>query len=494
MPIGCGAAPSIYNLLRVFDRTRSSMPQPIDSSSYRSPQSQRPAVPLPIEGKPRSHDPYAAFRFGDFSLFTAGNLLSITGRLMLAVAVEWEIYARTHSATALGLVGLVIATPVVALSLPAGHLADRFSRKRIILVSQIFSALTSLALALVSWKHLSIPPIAVLREGNRALAGIATLFERHHPAFHFDDASIPLIYLLLFIGGVARTFNWAARSSFFPTLVSRDAFANAVTWNNSIFQIGSVVGPAISGLLVAFVGFPFVYLLDALCAFLFFLLVFAIRRSTQKRDQTKESTWKSLIAGVRFVFRRKVILATITLDLFAVLLGGATALMPIFADQILHVGPVGLGWMRAAPAIGAFAMALVVAHLPPMGRAGKTLMWCVTGFGIATILFGLSKIFCLSLGLLFFVGAFDSVSVIIRGSIVQLVTPDEMRGRVSSVNNIFIGTSNEFGALESGLTAALFGPVISVVAGGIGTILVVLGVAWRWPETRKIGALDRTLR
>ena len=413
---------------------------------------------------------------------------------MLAVAVEWELYARTRSATALGLVGLVIAVPVVTLSLPAGHLADRFSRKRIILISQIFSAIASLALALVSWKHLSIPAIAPLRAGNHALTAIATVFERHHPMFHFDDASIPLIYLLLFVGAVARTFSWAARSSFFPTLVSRDAFSNAVTWNNSVFQIGSVVGPAVSGLLVAYVGFPFVYMLDALCAFSCFLLVFPIRRSTQRRDQSEASTWKSLIAGLRFVFSRKVILATITLDLFAVLLGGATALLPIFADQILHCGPVGLGWMRASPAIGAFMMALVVAHLPPMKQTGRTLLWCVSGFGIATILFGLSKIFWLSLGLLFLVGAFDSVSVIIRGSIVQLVTPDEMRGRVSSVNNIFIGTSNEFGALESGLTAALFGPVISVVAGGIGTILVVLGVSLRWPETRKIGALDKNLR
>ncbi len=493
MPIGCGAPRPIYNLLRVFDRTRSSMPQPTDSSSYRTPESQRPAVPLPIEGERRLHDPYAAFRFGDFSLFTAGNLLSITGRLMLAVAVEWEIYARTHSATALGLVGLVIVVPVVALSLPAGHLADRFSRKHIILISQIFSAITSVALALVSWMHLSIPPIAPLLAGNHCLAAIATIFERHHPRFHFDDASVPLIYLLLFIGATARTFSWAARSSFFPTLIPRDAFANAVTWNNSIFQIGSVVGPALSGLLVAYIGFPFVYLLDALCAIVFFLLVFLIRRSKQVRDRSEASTWKSLVAGVRFVFRREVILATITLDLFAVLLGGATALMPIFADQILHVGPVGLGWMRATPAVGAFATALAVAHLPPMRQAGRTLLWCVTGFGIATILFGLSKVFWVSLGLLFLVGAFDSVSVIIRGSIVQLVTPDEMRGRVSSVNNIFIGTSNEFGALESGLTAALFGPIVSVVAGGIGTILVVVGVAFRWPETRKIGALDRTL-
>ena len=470
------------------------MPQPIDPSSFRSPDPQRPAVPLPIEREPRGHDPYAAFRFGDFSLFTSGNLLSITGRLMLAVAVEWEIYARTHSATALGLVGLVIAVPVVTLSLPAGHLADRFSRKHIILVSQVFSGFMSVALALVSWKHLSIPPIAPLRAGNHALAAIGMIFERHHPMFHFDDASVPLIYLLLFIGASARTFSWAARSSFFPTLVPRDSFANAVTWNNSVFQIGSVVGPALSGLLVAYVGFPFVYLLDALCALAFFLLVLLIRRSTQRREQTDAGTWKSLMAGLRFVFSRKVILATITLDLFAVLLGGATALMPIFADQILHCGPVGLGWLRAMPAIGAFAVALVVAHLPPIKRAGKTLLWCVTGFGAATILFGLSKVFWLSLGVLFLLGAFDSVSVIIRGSIVQLVTPDEMRGRVSSVNNIFIGTSNEFGALESGLTAALFGPVISVVAGGIGTILVVLAVAFRWPETWRIGALDRNLR
>lgn len=470
------------------------MPKSADPNSFRSLDQQRPAVPLPVEKQFPVHDPYAAFRFGDFSLFTAGNLLSITGRLMLAVAVEWEIYARTHSATALGLVGLAIAVPVVTLSLPAGHLADRVSRKHIILVTQVLSAITSLALALVSYKHLIIPQIAPLREGNRALATVAAIFERHHPMFHFDDASVPLIYLLLFIGASARTFSWAARSSFFPTLVPRDAFANAVTWNSTVFQIGSVVGPALSGFSVAYVGFPFVYLLDALGSFSFFLLVLLIRRSTQRREESDASTWKSLMAGLRFVFSRKVILATITLDLFAVLLGGATALMPIFADQILHCGPVGLGWMRAMPAVGAFAMALVIAHLPPMKRAGKALLWCVTGFGLATIVFGLSKLFWLSLGVLFFLGAFDSVSVIIRGSIVQLVTPDEMRGRVSSVNNIFIGTSNEFGALESGLTAALFGPVISVVAGGIGTILVVLMVAWRWPETRKIGALDRTLR
>jgi MFS family permease len=472
------------------------MAEPSDRTpnQYDSPRGPRPAIATSVEFAARPHDPYAAFRSRGFSFFIAGNLLSLTGRQMLAVAVEWEMYARTHSATALGLVGLVIAIPVVTLSLPAGHLADRISRKRIILVSQIFSALISVALALVSWKHLAIPQVSILRASNHGLFAIASLFERHDRSFHFDDASIPLIYCLLFIYGAARTFGWAARSSFFPTLVSRDAFSNAITWNNSVFQIGSVVGPAISGLLVAHAGFPVVYILDAIFAFSFFLLVLPIPRGPRLANPAEKNPWRSLAAGMRFVLSKRVILATITLDLFAVLLGGATALLPIFADQILHCGPIGLGWMRAAPAVGAFAMALVVAYLPPMKHAGKTLLWCVTGFGLATIVFGLSTAFWLSMTTLFLIGAFDSVSVIIRGSIVQLVTPDEMRGRVSSVNNIFIGTSNEFGALESGLTAALFGPVISVVGGGIGTILVVLAIAFGWPETRKIGALDKTLR
>lgn len=197
---------------------------------------------------------------------------------------------------------------------------------------------------------------------------------------------------------------------------------------------------------------------------------------------------------MRFVLSKKVILATITLDMVAVLLGGATALLPIFAAKILHCGPIGLGWMRAAPGIGAFIMALLIAYLPPIKHAGRTLLWTVTGFGLATIIFGLSQNLWLSLAMLFLTGAFDSVSVVIRHSIVQLLTPDEMRGRISAVNNIFIGTSNELGALESGLTAAYFGPVLSVVGGGIGTILVVLGVSRIWPETRKIGALDKNLR
>jgi MFS family permease len=447
-----------------------------------------------LAGPQPRHDPYASFRFAAFNFYMSGNLLSILGRQMLAVAVEWEIYARTHSATALGLVGLVFAIPVVGLSLPAGHLADKYSRKWIIIIAQFCSALTSIALAFISWKHLAVPAWRILDHGNAGLNAIARVFERHQSSFHFDDRSVPLIYLLLFVSGIARTFSWAARSSFFPTLVPRDAFANAITWNNSVFQIGSVVGPAISGFIVAHISFACVYFIDALTAFSFVLLMLPIRRALSAGKREHQNAWRSLVAGARFVLSKHVILATITLDMFAVLLGGATALLPLFADQILRVGPVGLGWMRAMPALGAFGTALIVAYLPPMRHAGKMLLWCVTGFGIATILFGVSRAFWFSLAMLFLIGAFDSVSVIIRGTIVQLVTPDEMRGRVSAVNNIFIGTSNEFGAVESGLTAALFGPVISVVGGGIGTILVVLGVAKWWPEARKIGRLDKTLK
>ncbi|HZE57792.1 MAG TPA: MFS transporter [Chthoniobacterales bacterium] len=445
-----------------------------------------------LEPRPEKHDPYAAFRISAFRFYTAGNLISVVGRLMFIVAVEWEMYRHTHSATALGLIGLVIALPVVLLSLPAGHIADRFPRKRIVLVTQALSSVCSLALAFVSWNHLRIPNWAALRSGNHFLYSVATVFERH-TYFQFDDLSIPLIYLILLISATGRTFGWAARSSYFPQLVPREVFANAVTWNSSVFQIGSVIGPALGGLLIVRAGFPFIYALDAACAFSFFLLVLPIR-SSDRGSSSERNAWRSLKEGIRFILHKQVVLATITLDMFAVLLGGATALLPIFADQILHCGPIGLGWMRAAPGIGAFIMALLIAYSPPMKNAGKTLLWCVTGFGLATIVFGLSNYLWLSLAMLFLTGVFDSVSVVIRHTLLQLVTPDSMRGRISAVNNIFIGTSNELGTLESGLTGAFFGPVLSVVGGGIGTILVVLGVCWKWPETRKIGALDKNLR
>src|SRR3984893_2099829 len=258
-------------------------------NEYESPIGDRPEICGAIVPPAPRHDPYAAFRSRGFRFFTTGNLLSIIGRQMLAVAVEWEIYRRTHSATALGLVGLVFAIPIVGFSLPAGHLADRISRKHIILVAQVFSVITSALLALVSWQHLAIPEMPILRACNYGLVAVAHVFERHQSEFHFDDASIPLIYLLLFLGAIARTFSWAARSSLFPTLVSRDAFANAVTWHNSIFQIGSVVGPAISGFVVAHIGFPIVYVIDAITAFAFFVLVLPIPRAKHRGERAEQN-------------------------------------------------------------------------------------------------------------------------------------------------------------------------------------------------------------
>ena len=464
-----------------------------DEPAYEHPVARRPSTAEGILPEARAkHDPYAAFRVGAFRFYSLGNLISVIGRQMLIVSVEWELYQYTHSATALGLVGLMIAGPVILLSLPAGHIADRYNRKYIILISQAVSAFCSLGLALISWQHFAIPPLRILQRGNDLLVSIAGIFERHS-SYHFDDPSIPLIYLLLLIAACGRTFGWAARTAYFPTLLRRDLFVSAVTWNSSMFQIASILGPALGGLLIVQTGFPFIYALDAACALSFFFLVLPIRSGSQG-PRVESNALRSLASGLRFVVSKKVILATITLDMFAVLLGGATVLLPIFADQILHCGPVGLGWMRGAPGIGGLVMAILIAYLPPMKHAGRTLLWCVTGFGLATIVFGLSKSLWLSLAMLFLTGAFDSVSVVVRHTIIQLLTPDQMRGRISAVNNIFIGTSNELGALESGLIAALFGPVISVVGGGIGTILAVLGVAKIWPETRKIGALDRSLR
>ncbi|MBV9124177.1 MAG: MFS transporter, partial [Planctomycetes bacterium] len=259
------------------------------------------------------------------------------------------------------------------------------------------------------------------------------------------------------------------------------------------FQIAAMVGPALGGLIIGGFGssprgFAVVYLISAGCFLAQFALTWPIVPRREK-SSGRAVALRGLAAGVRFVWRTKLILAAITLDLLAVLFGGATALLPMFARDRLHVGAVGLGWMRAAPALGAFLMVLWIAHRPPMRHAGRNLLWAVAGFGAATIIFGLSRWFWLSLAMLLLTGAFDNISVVIRHTLVQVLTPDEMRGRVSAVNNLFIGLSNEMGDMESGLTAALLGPVLSVVGGGVGTILVVLGVAWMWPQVRRFGSL-----
>jgi len=436
---------------------------------------------------PAKRDAYAAFRSPAYRSYAISSFVTNLGRQMLGVALGYEIFQRTHSATALGLVGLMGALPIIFLSIPAGIAADRLNRKAIILVTQLLSALTSVGLTVLALEHVSIPAVGPLATGTHALYSLAALFgEKSGVIF---EAAQPIMYLLLFINGISRAFGWAARSAMFPNLVPRADLSNAVMWNSSNFELTCVIGPALGGLVIALIAIPSVYAIDALCGLLGFLFILPIH-TTQDIAETHPHPLKDLSTGLRFVFENKIILATITLDLFAVLLGGALALLPIFAKEILGVGAVGLGWLRAAPSLGAVIMAFVLAHRPPLKQAGSAMLLAVAGFGIATILFGLSHNYPLSFLALVLTGACDNVSVVVRHTLVQLLTPDAMRGRVSAVNNIFIGSSNEIGAFESGITAALFGPVLSVVGGGIGTILVVFATAWKWPQVRTFGPLQ----
>ncbi len=271
-----------------------------------------------------------------------------------------------------------------------------------------------------------------------------------------------------------------------------ETFTNAATWSSSAWQLAAVIGPALGGLLIAkFDSATLVYVVDAVTAFIFLVLVVMMRNKEQERHRDT-LTVKSLWAGMSFIWQTKIIMAAITLDMFAVLLGGATTLLPVISRDILHVGADGYGWLQAAPSIGALGMALIIAHRPPFSHAGRTLIWAVIGFGIATIIFGLSTSFVLSLLALGILGALDNISVVIRGTLMLVYPPDEMRGRVFAVNNIFIGTSNQMGGFESGLAASIFGTVPAVVGGGIGTILVVIAVALIWPEIRRLGTLSAT--
>ncbi len=431
-----------------------------DPTSSEMPDATRPASAAPTETQLEAesvsaHDPYAALRYRDCRLYMIGWVVAIVGAQVQSVAIGWELFRRTHSPMALGWVGLVQAAPVMLLSIPAGQLADRVDRRKIIIFTQSCAALCSVGLALLS----------------------------------IEQGSIAVMYGLLGVGAVFQALGWPARSALITQTVPTEHFGNATTWSSSGFQVASVAGPALGGLILL-KSVPAAYLLDAACqaAFAIFLGMLALRPALRSSEP---ANWRTVSAGIRFVQDHPMILAIITLDLFAVLLGGATYLLPQFADAILHVGAAGFGWLRAAPAIGAFVMAMVLAHRPPMKRAGRALLVAVAGFGVATIVFGLSKNFWLSLLMLGLTGAFDNVSVVVRHTLVQVLTPDEMRGRVSAVNNIFIGASNELGGFESGATARFFGPIASVVGGGIGTIGVVLAVMFVWPEVRRFGSLQQ---
>ncbi len=401
-------------------------------------------------------DPYAALRFKDFRLLLIGRLISSFSSEMLSFAIGWEIWIRTHSALALGFVGLAQVIPVLLLSLPAGHVADQYNRKRIVLITQAFLAVCALWLAYLS----------------------------------FFQGSVYLVYICLLGIGTARAFNDPASSTLLPQTIPPALFSSAATWNSSTWQFASIAGPAVAGIVVALTNsVTVIYVFDALAAIVFSVLLMMIK-GRELPLARKSTTLDSLTEGLKFMRDTKVILAAITLDMFAVLFGGAVALLPIYATDILKVGPTGLGVLRAAPSIGALIMAFLLAHLPPMNNAGRTLLLAVTGFGLATIVFGFSTLFWLSVAMLALLGSLDNISVVIRSTLMLTLTPDEMRGRISSVNSIFIGMSNELGSFESGLAAAFLGPVIAVVAGGIGTILVVLITAWAWPEMRKLKTLD----
>jgi len=412
--------------------------------------------PLPPPRAAASDDPYAILRNRDFSLYLIARFIAALGQQMLTVAVGWELYERTRSSLALGLVGLTQMVPMVLLILPAGHVADNYPRKRTILGMVFLAALSSIGLTLIS-------------------------------AFHAD---VLWIYGCLFAAGFARTFLWPASQAFLPQLVPRQEFSRAVTWNTGAFHLSSVLGPAAGGALIALTHkAAVVYAINAATTLVCLTLI-ALVRSRQTVMAKEEMSLSSLLAGFKFVYRTKVILGTITLDLFAVLLGGATALLPVYAKDILRAGPTGLGILQAALPLGSVVSALYLAHRTPLRQAGRALIWAVTLFGLATIAFGFSRWFWFSFAMLFLCGAVDNVSVVVRHTLVQLLTPDETRGRVSAVNSLFIGTSNELGGFESGFVAHLFGPVFSVVSGGVGTILVVIATALIWPEIRKYGRLN----
>jgi MFS family permease len=418
--------------------------------------SDSPAEPAHSSDSRLKNDPYAILRNRDFVLYLIARFVASLGQQMLTVAVGWELYERTHSSLALGLVGLTQMIPMVLGTLPSGHVADNYNRKRIILWMTLVITMASLGLTLIA-------------------------------SFRLD---VFWIYFCLFVSGTARTFLWPASAAFMPQLVARENFARAVTWNTGGFHLSSVFGPALGGALIALThSAAFVFAINAVATLVCFALIFPVRYRAVVLTRERMSV-KSLIVGFKFVFSTKVILGTITLDMFAVLLGGATALLPVYAKDILHVGPTGLGFLQAALPMGSLLTAFILAHRPPLENAGRALLWSVAAFGLATIGFGLSTSFWFSFLMLFVCGAVDNVSVVIRHTLVQLLTPDEKRGRVSAVNSLFIGTSNELGGFESGLVAHLFGPVFSVVSGGVGTILVVMAIALIWPEIRKYGRLD----
>jgi MFS family permease len=406
----------------------------------------------------------AAFQFSGFRLYQIARFCIVFCTEMQSVAVGWQVYEITKRPLDLGLTGLVQFLPGVFLFLLAGHAADRFDRRKLLTLCYAGYGISS------------------------ALLLIATMrFE----ALHRAETATP-IFAILFLVGVVRSFSMPASRALLPQLVPEEQFQSAVAWNSGIFQCATILGPALGGLLYAFARGPAIVYGVALFAGM--LSVFTtLKIKTESRPRKREPFHlQTVFVGFRYIWTHKLVLGSISLDLFAVLLGGAVALLPVYAKEILRTGPWGLGLLRSAPGIGAGVMALLIAYKPIRRRAGATMLWCVGGFGVFTVVFGFSHSLPLSLVSLFFVGAADMVSVVVRGVLIQIETPDEMRGRVNAVDMIFIGASNELGEFESGLAAQWLGAMPAVVLGGIGTILVTVLWAWVFPELRRADKLART--
>ena len=405
-----------------------------------------------------------------YAYYLASRVSLIVATQMLSVAVGWQIYEITGKALALGFSGLALFLPGFLLALPGGHLADQHDRRRILLVCHLGVALCAAALAALAY------------EPTRAM-----LFGAGSPT-----CLVP-IYGVLGLLGTIRAFSGPAGQALMPSLVERKQLERAVAFGSSSWQLAMIAGPSLGGALYAATGRPWVvYAACTVMALLAFASVLGLGREPLTADVKKREppSWSTLLAGIRYVWSNKPILGAISLDLFAVLLGGAVALLPIFARDLLHVGPWGLGILRSAPAIGAAAVALVLAKFPLRHRAGAVMFVCVLLFGIATIVFGRSSSFIVSLIALLVLGASDMISVVVRSTLIQTRTPDEMRGRVGAVNMVFIGASNELGEFESGVTAEWLGPRIAVLVGGIGTCLVVVVWAVLFPELRNVDRLD----
>ncbi len=405
------------------------------------------------------HDPFAALRYPNFWIYVSSYAIAVVSSVMLSTCAKYEVNELTRNSTSgpsfyLGLLAACGAVPVLTLSIFAGHVADRFSRKGVLILTQIVLSIMPFVFALL------------------AMRGIHSVW---------------VIYAIILVNATALTFARPSRGALIVTLVPRTHFSNAVTWNSSIFEISGALAPAIAGYLIAGTQLSTALFVSGAC--MFGCLVISLWLPNPKAASGKEPlSLRSLLAGVRFVFRTRLLFAAMSLDLFAVLFGGVTYLMPVFADR-LGVGAKGLGWMLAATSFGAISMALLQTARPPYRRAGRALLIAIVGFGVATIIFGLSTSYWLSLAMLFIVGVCDNVSVVVRHSLVNLITPDSMRGRVGAVNQVFIGASNEIGGLESGMTAAAFGPVASAVMGGILTIATCLAIASRFKEIRQLGPL-----